>query len=123
MIRNILNAVIAIIKRFVAVIGWQRTLVATVLGAVIFYSPAIVLFIVGQPILATSYVAIWAGPFTPAIPIAVLICLCIAYLITPLNKRELIKGEINLTKEKIKKEWRELIAKIKYKVKRGRETR
>lgn len=123
MIRNILSAVVAIIKRFIAIIGWGRTLIATLLGVAIFYAPAIVLFIVGQPILATSYVAVWAGPFTPAIPTAVLICLCIAYLITPPNKRELIKGEINLTKEKIKKEWRELIAKIKYKFKRGRETR
>lgn len=60
--KRILNCFLSLLKNYSAFI---------VISEAIFWSPALILFILHKPALAGAYIAFWAMPVTPAIPLQI----------------------------------------------------
>ena len=48
----------------------------------------------GQPLAATAYISVWAGPFTPAILVILLLSIGIMIITSPAEKKTALRVEL-----------------------------
>lgn len=121
-----MKKLLAKIKRFCMSIWLElkdiKTLIILFIVSVIMYIPSIlggvIYLVTGSKLalgIAVVYVAFWAGPFTPFIPIAIFITLTIKRYLVRKNQKECdeIEESIQKEKEKISKDLHKIADKSK----------
>lgn len=109
------------IKKFASITGYVRAILCLVGGVALFYLPAILLIVFKNYAAAATYVAVWAGPFTPALFTIALLSIGLMLITSPKSKRKALKEEFILTWKAILKELDDNIEKIRAWIKKRRE--